>query len=183
MAKTLADFVREAQTRVRAISVEEFDEMIENHDDLLIVDVREPEEFHRGHIPGALLVPRGTLAADVLQQMGFEKVYVLAGGIAQWQAEGFVLSATEAAGRVFCGWRFSLHFSRFARMPGFVAWNVQKFHPSRKQYPTARNPSLAQPQHAVTAARRATRDWCRRTGVGRSCGAAAHSVRRGAPAP
>ncbi len=126
MAKTLADFVREAQTRVRAINVGEFDEMIENHDDLLIVDVREPEEFHRGHIPGALLVPRGvlesvadatgdrgvdrlraargnsivvyshhdarsTLAADVLQQMGFEKVYALAGGIAQWQAEGFAL--------------------------------------------------------------------------------------------
>ena len=126
MAKTLADFVREAQARIRAISLEEFDEMIENHDDLLIVDVREPEEFQRGHIPGALLVPRGvlesaadaagdrgagplraargrnivvcshhdarsTLAADVLQQMGFEKVYALTGGLARWQAEGFAL--------------------------------------------------------------------------------------------
>ena len=125
MAKTLADFVREAQARVRAISVEEFDDMIENHDDLLIVDVREPEEFHRGHIPGALLVPRGTLesaadagdrgmdplraararnivvcsrnntrrtlAADVLQQMGFDRVYALTGGVTRWEAEGFAL--------------------------------------------------------------------------------------------
>ena len=126
MAKTLADFVREARARIREIGIEEFDEMIENHDDLVIVDVREGEEFHRGHIPGALLIPRGTLegaadaigalsvqglrdardktivlysqngargalAADSLQQMGFEKVYNLAGGIHLWQAEGFAL--------------------------------------------------------------------------------------------
>ena len=34
--------------------------------DVLIVDVREPQEFAQGHIPGALNVPRGTLegAAD-----------------------------------------------------------------------------------------------------------------------
>ncbi|MGE5241169.1 MAG: rhodanese-like domain-containing protein [Bacteroidota bacterium] len=126
MAKTLADFVREARTRIREISVEEFDEMIENHDDLLIVDVREADEYHHGHLPGALLVPRGllegaadaackwrveklrearsrtlvlycqngsrsALAADTLQQMGFENVYNLAGGVEMWQAEGFAL--------------------------------------------------------------------------------------------
>ena len=126
MEKTLADFVREARTRIREISVEEFDEMIENHDDLLIVDVREPDEYHHGHIPGALLVPRGllegaadavckwhvgklrdarertvvlycqngsrsALAADTLQQMGFGRVYNLAGGVEMWQAEGYAL--------------------------------------------------------------------------------------------
>lgn len=126
MAKTLADFVREARARIREISIEEFDEMIENHDDLLIVDVREAEEFHRGHIPGALLIPRGilesaadatsqrrvdklcgardqtivlcnqrgsrgALAADTLQQMGFEKICHLAGGIELWEAEGYAL--------------------------------------------------------------------------------------------
>jgi len=126
VAKTLADFVREARARIREIGIEEFDEMIENHDDLVIVDVREAEEFQRAHIPGALLVPRGilesatdagcehsvdklraardktivlysqngarsALATDTLQQMGFEKVYNLAGGIDLWQAEGFAL--------------------------------------------------------------------------------------------
>ena len=127
MAKTLADFVREARARIREIGVEEFDEMIENHDDLLIVDVREAEEFHRGHIPGAILVPRGilecavdvagkrrvdklhgardqtlvvccqdgtrsALAADTLQQMGFQKVYLLVDGIGRWQAQGLALA-------------------------------------------------------------------------------------------
>ena len=77
MAKNLADFVREAQARIREISVEEFDEMIENHDDLLIVDVREAEEFQRGHIPGALLVPRGILesAADATGDRRVEKLH------------------------------------------------------------------------------------------------------------
>jgi rhodanese-related sulfurtransferase len=126
MAKTLADFVREARTRIRELSVEELDEMIENHDELLIVDVREPDEYRRGHIAGALLIPRGllegaadsackwrvealraardrtvvlycqngarsALATDTLQQMGFERVYNLAGGVEMWQAEGYAL--------------------------------------------------------------------------------------------
>ncbi|MDA8362989.1 MAG: rhodanese-like domain-containing protein [Gammaproteobacteria bacterium] len=64
--KTLEDFIREARARIQEIHPDELDEMIENHDDLLIVDVREPDEYGKGHIPGALLVPRGTLegAAD-----------------------------------------------------------------------------------------------------------------------
>ena len=127
MAKMLADFVREARARIHAISIEEFDEMIENHDDVLVVDVREAEEFHRGHIPGALSIPRGTLesaadtscplrvdklcaardstiivcsqnnargalAADTLQQMGFQKVYLLVDGISRWEARGLALA-------------------------------------------------------------------------------------------
>ena len=127
MAKLLADFVREARARIHGISIEEFDEMIESHDDVLVVDVREAEEFRRGHIPGALLVPRGilesaadtnslmrmdklcaahtstiivcsrnnargALATDTLQQMGFQKVYLLVDGISRWEAQGLALA-------------------------------------------------------------------------------------------
>ncbi|GAB4514172.1 MAG: rhodanese-like domain-containing protein [Sulfuricaulis sp.] len=118
--------MRETHADVREISVEEFDEMIENHEDLLIVDVRETGEFQRGHIPGALLLPhdmregavddamrlqieqlfggrhktfvlcsqdgsRSAVMAHKLQQMGFEKIYSLAGGVDRWQAQGFAL--------------------------------------------------------------------------------------------
>lgn len=67
MAKRLADFVAEARTRIQEIKPDDLDEMIENHDDLLIVDVREPQEYAAGHIPGALSIPRGLLegAADL----------------------------------------------------------------------------------------------------------------------
>lgn len=66
MPKRLADFVQEARTQIRELKTDELDEMIEDHTDVLIVDVREPDEFAQGHIPGALNVPRGTLegAAD-----------------------------------------------------------------------------------------------------------------------
>lgn len=66
MAKRLADFVKEARAQIRELKADELDEMIEDHTDVLIVDVREPQEFGQGHIPGALNVPRGTLegAAD-----------------------------------------------------------------------------------------------------------------------
>ena len=126
MAKSLADLLREARLRIKEISVDELDEMIEDHQDILLVDVRESEEFAKGHIPGAILVPRGTLegaadpaykhrverlcaarertvvlycdtgsrsalATDTLQEMGFERVYNLAGGIEMWDAEGFAI--------------------------------------------------------------------------------------------
>lgn len=66
MTKRLADFVAEARRRIQEVKADDLDEMIENHDDLLIVDVREPDEYAKGHIPGALSIPRGTLegAAD-----------------------------------------------------------------------------------------------------------------------
>lgn len=78
MAKTLSDFVKEARSRIQEVRADDLDEMIENHDDLLIVDVREPQEYAAGHIPGALHVPRGLLevAADT-QSKG--RVETLAG--------------------------------------------------------------------------------------------------------
>ena len=78
-----------------------------------IVDVRETEEFTRGAVPGAKHVSRGVLelhideivpdqnqsvvvycgggnrsalAADVLQQMGYDKVYSVIGGFRAWNS-------------------------------------------------------------------------------------------------
>uniref|UniRef100_A0A7C2WID6 Rhodanese-like domain-containing protein n=1 Tax=Thermorudis sp. TaxID=1969470 RepID=A0A7C2WID6_9BACT len=75
----------------------------------LIVDVREPEEWRAGHIPGAVHVPLGELgsrlheldaerelilvcrsgnrsarATVLLQQAGFRQVYNLSGGLIAW---------------------------------------------------------------------------------------------------
>jgi len=77
MAKTLADFVREARARIREISVEEFDEMIENHDDVLVVDVREAEEFHRGHFLrcAILLRSKGQGAPSMVRPLGGAMVH------------------------------------------------------------------------------------------------------------
>lgn len=124
MPKSLADFVRDAKSRIREVIASELHSMIENESNLLLVDVREPEEFSSGHIRNALNIPRGILegaadpafnkhnerlcssrdasvavycgtggrsamATDVLQQMGFEHVVSLAGGMMAWTSDGY----------------------------------------------------------------------------------------------
>jgi rhodanese-related sulfurtransferase len=46
---------------MQEISLNELDDLITNHEEVIIVDVREREEYARGHIPGALIVPIGSL--------------------------------------------------------------------------------------------------------------------------
>lgn len=60
MAKTLHDYVQEALQHVSEVTPEETDALRQTGD-WLILDVREPEEFAAGHIPGAINIPRGFL--------------------------------------------------------------------------------------------------------------------------
>lgn len=125
MAKTLADLVGEARSKIREITAEEARAILDTpgQKGWHFVDVREPDEFAAGHIPGARLYPRGflevradlahpkrdewladrtrplvlycggghrsALAAETLQQMGFERVVSLAEGWAGWSGRGY----------------------------------------------------------------------------------------------
>lgn len=86
-----------------------------NHENAIVLDVREPKEWAEGHIPGARHVPLGQLdsqmvsleklkerpvitqcrsgmrsaaAAAALKKAGFAKVYNLKGGIMAWRNAG-----------------------------------------------------------------------------------------------
>ena len=119
-AKSLADFVNAALLRVDEISLQETRRLLEapDREGWHIVDVREPDEFAAGRIPGARNIPRGflevradldhakrdpwladrtrklvlvcgggnrsALAAQTLQEMGFETVVSMAGGFSGW---------------------------------------------------------------------------------------------------
>ena len=63
MTKSLKDFVADAKTRIREISVADAAEALKANPDLIVVDVREPNEWSEVHLSGALLVPRGMLEA------------------------------------------------------------------------------------------------------------------------
>jgi rhodanese-related sulfurtransferase len=63
MAKSLKDFVADAKTRIREIGAADAAEAIKKNPNTLVLDVREPAEWAEGHLPGALLVPRGMLEA------------------------------------------------------------------------------------------------------------------------
>ena len=83
-----------------------------NHDDAVVVDVREDREFNQGHILNSIHIPQGYLkdrvkeldkykgkpiivgcrsghrsshACAILKKEGFEPVYNLAGGVMAWQ--------------------------------------------------------------------------------------------------
>ena len=106
------DLVRRAREVITEITVEE---LAARGGSVALVDVREPHEMATGILPGAHLVPRGSLekgvpqlvpdratevvvyctvgnrsalAARVLEQLGYRSVSSLAGGITLWRAAG-----------------------------------------------------------------------------------------------
>lgn len=112
--KTYHDLVAEAKTRIREISPADSIALHSRRDGTVFIDVREPNEWNLGYIPGARHIPRGNLesgiercadrdqrivlycasgnrtalAADTLQQMGYTNVESLAGGFRGWVEAG-----------------------------------------------------------------------------------------------
>ena len=110
--KTGADLINEAKARVREVSPQEARQ--KHGGDAVFLDVREPNEWNLGHVPGATHIPRGmleskveqqvprdrevviycatgnrsALAADTMRQMGYENVSSLAGGWRDWVQNG-----------------------------------------------------------------------------------------------
>ena len=63
MAKQLGCFVKEARSHITEWDVESAAENLATQA-VLVIDVREPDEFHAGHIANAINIPRGTLEAS-----------------------------------------------------------------------------------------------------------------------
>lgn len=61
MTKSYDDLVKDALARVREILPWDLRRQMDAGDELLLVDVREADEFARLHIPGSMNVPRGIL--------------------------------------------------------------------------------------------------------------------------
>lgn len=96
----------------KEISVEEAYQDFKNGE--YILDVRQPEEFEAGHIPGSILIPldvletrlselpknekivvvcrsgnRSATGRDILLNAGFETVTSMAGGMNEWVKNGY----------------------------------------------------------------------------------------------
>ncbi len=61
MAMGLKDMVQEALGSVEAVSAAALKEGLDRGEVDLVLDVREPNEWAEGHVPGAMNVPRGVL--------------------------------------------------------------------------------------------------------------------------
>ncbi len=67
MAKSYEELVSEAKGETEQTGVEEVHEALKRGEAVTVVDVREPDEWEAGHVPGAKHLPRGLLeykAAD-----------------------------------------------------------------------------------------------------------------------
>jgi sulfur-carrier protein adenylyltransferase/sulfurtransferase len=115
MVLTWKELIERAKSEIREISTADLNSLMQRPEPLIVIDVREHNEFVQGHLPGAMFIPRGSLelriesaapdrnqeiclycgrgnrsalAARSLQEMGYTHVYSLAEGISQWRKEG-----------------------------------------------------------------------------------------------
>jgi sulfur-carrier protein adenylyltransferase/sulfurtransferase len=123
MGEASREIMRQARRQVSELSSPQVHEALAHqheagreHQDIVLVDVREKLEWNEGHIPGALHVPRGYLelrieeaipdkaktvvlycatgvrsliAGVTLQQMGYKNAVSMSGGIEMWKSNGY----------------------------------------------------------------------------------------------
>ena len=110
--RTGAELIQQAKARIKQIPAAEA--IRGGAGDTVYLDVREPNEWNLGHVPGAIHIPRGmleskveemiprekrvliycasgnrsALAADTMQQMGYTDVASLSEGFRGWADSG-----------------------------------------------------------------------------------------------
>jgi molybdopterin/thiamine biosynthesis adenylyltransferase/rhodanese-related sulfurtransferase len=117
---TFKELIRQVKSEIREVSAEEASGRAERG--ATIVDVREADEWEKGHIPGALFIPRGflelrieekvpdksrelilqcaggtrsALAAKALQGLGYTNVASMAGGFGKWKEAGLPVTVSR----------------------------------------------------------------------------------------
>lgn len=112
--KSYQQIVDEALRTVPEVAPADLQSRLSGGEQIVVIDVREPDEFARGKIPGAYTIPRGVLemqvdgrlprestvvlycgaggrsalAAKSLADMGYENVENLQGGWGAWMKSG-----------------------------------------------------------------------------------------------
>ena len=116
--KTPEQVVREAKASVSEVSIDEVKKMIDNREDIILLDVRDREEYETGHIPGAINISRGSLdfkihliipdknakivvycgldlrsplATKSMNDLGYKKAVNMIGGLKAWKEAGYLV--------------------------------------------------------------------------------------------
>lgn len=109
---TWQQLLTKVKLEIQEVTTQQLEDDLKNNP--VIIDVREQDEFMRGHLPNAIMIPRGylelrientvqdrnqkiylycgggnrsALAARSLREMGYQNVFSLQGGCRQWAKE------------------------------------------------------------------------------------------------
>lgn len=112
--------VQQAKTQIQETDIDTVKQKLDDQEDFYLVDVREDNEWQRGHLPQALHMGKGiierdieqripdqqakivlycgggfrsALAAEALQKMGYTQAISMDGGFSQWVASGYPVVA------------------------------------------------------------------------------------------
>jgi len=78
MAITYTDLIAEVRKSIKTVSLEEIKQRLDTKQPMVLLDVREKEEFRAGYIPGAISVPRGFLEIQIEQKIPDKSAPVVA---------------------------------------------------------------------------------------------------------
>jgi rhodanese-related sulfurtransferase len=114
--KTSDQIVKDAKAYIREVSVDDVKKMIDNKEKIIILDVRDSDEYETGSIPGAINLSRGMLefkidtkipdknariivycgvdlrgplATKTLNEFGYKNAVNINGGLKAWKAAGY----------------------------------------------------------------------------------------------
>jgi len=59
--KTPEQLIKEAKAQIKEVTVQEARKMMDDKEKFIFLDVRDKEEYDRGHLPGAIHMSRGAL--------------------------------------------------------------------------------------------------------------------------
>jgi predicted sulfurtransferase len=59
--KTPDQLIKEAKAKIKEVSIEDAKKMMDNKEKVIFLDIRDKEEYDRGHLPGAINMSRGLL--------------------------------------------------------------------------------------------------------------------------
>jgi molybdopterin/thiamine biosynthesis adenylyltransferase/rhodanese-related sulfurtransferase len=120
---TFKELIRKVKGEIREVSTAEARALAGAG--AVLLDVREPDEWSQGHVPGALYIPRGylelqveervkdkdqevvvycaggtrsALGAKSLQDLGYTRVTSMQGGFAKWKESGFPIEVPKTLG-------------------------------------------------------------------------------------
>jgi molybdopterin/thiamine biosynthesis adenylyltransferase/rhodanese-related sulfurtransferase len=121
MSMSARDYLSKIRKEIKEVTVQDVQSRIQNNG-VVLIDVREKEEWDEGHLPGATFLPRGFLesriektvpehekpvivycaggtrsayAAKTLQDLGYKDVVSMAGGYGEWKNAGLPFVVPE----------------------------------------------------------------------------------------